>query len=69
MTDGDDYIVASVVTFEDGTESVMPLHRGSRKECERVFDLVPAISYSGTKPARAARLAIMPAKEWIEEGP
>lgn len=44
------FVVCSVLEFGDGGEpSVMLLGRGTRKECERIADLIPAVTYSGDR--------------------
>lgn len=44
----------SVVEFDDNTLSYMRLHIGTVEDCEKVMDMLPAVSYSGNKtPARA----------------
>lgn len=55
-------VLVYVIEFTDGGEpETGELNRGSRQECEKVRDLIPAISYSGSRPVRVAYTRIVPA--------
>lgn len=45
----DDFVLLSVLSFDDDTISVQPLHRGSKQSCIEAADLIDALSYSGPK--------------------
>ena len=34
------------------------LHRGTKDECERVADLIPAVSYSGGRHVQSCRIGV-----------
>lgn len=50
-----------VIEFSDGgpPESGV-LTTGTREECEKVRDLIPGISYSGSRPTKLAYTRIIP---------
>lgn len=61
------WVCGYVLTFSDGGEpEEQVLHVGTREECERVADLVPAVSYSGSRPCSTARMVVCPYPE-VEE--
>jgi hypothetical protein len=64
----DDFVCCSVIEFGDGGEpSVMLLNRGTREECERVADLLSAVSYSGDRsPITASYLVVTEAENYVE---
>lgn len=64
------HVLASVLEFTDGTESVMLLSRGTIEECEAVAVRIPAVSYSGDKTIKESYLATIPSPEWdaLQEG-
>ena len=43
------HVLCSVMEFDDGTMSVMPLHRGTLAECEELATKIPAICNSTGK--------------------
>ena len=51
-----------VIEFSDGgPPECGELQRGTREECEKVRDLIPAISYSGSRPVKCAYTRLVPA--------
>jgi hypothetical protein len=56
------FVVLAFLTFEDGSGSAMEIARGER--CKAAADLVPAVSYSGDKKLRDAKVGIMLATEF-----
>jgi hypothetical protein len=58
------YICGYLIHFSDGGEPEgRVLHRGSRDECERMGQVVLAVSYSGPRPDPRAEFFIVPDKE------
>jgi len=52
-----DWALLYVIEFSDGGEPEMRLmHRGTEEECEKLSRLLPAVSYSGSRPVTKARL-------------
>jgi len=53
-----------VLEFSDGGEpEEQVLHVGTKDECARLMDLVPAVAYSGDRPIADARMVVVPLKE------
>jgi hypothetical protein len=44
---------------DDGEPEFMVFHRGTLADCEKMYGLVPAVSYSGARPVKDARVRIM----------
>lgn len=66
MAEGE-FVCCSVIEFSDGgEESVTVLERGSKETCERVADLIPAVSYSGKRPMKAAYMVVTEAENLVE---
>ena len=57
-----EWVGAYTLVFSDRVEGQV-LHRGDREECERVVDLIPAVSVS-TDERPEAFMHVMPADEW-----
>lgn len=53
-----------VLEYPDRIEGRV-LHEGSREDCERTADLIPAISVSGEMP-QDSRMLVMPSGKWDE---
>lgn len=62
-----DCVLASVLIFEDGGSSASKLHLGTKEECERIMDRIPAISYGGEGKVVDSFLVIIPESEWEKE--
>jgi hypothetical protein len=45
----DDYVLCSVLAFDDDTLSVQLLHRGGLEACKGVARMIDALSYNGPK--------------------
>ncbi len=58
-------VLCSVLVFDDGNCSVMPLHRGTREECEKVAAMIPAVCNSTGKRCVSSSM-IMPTVEEFE---
>lgn len=55
------HVLVSVVDFSDGGESEESvLHFGSFESCDAAARLIPAISYSGSRPVKDARVSVFP---------
>lgn len=54
---GDLYLLTTVLDFPDRTEGQV-LCRGTREECEKLSDLMPAMMVSGETPLRARHLIV-----------
>ena len=54
--------VYSVIEFaDDGDAEFMSLgHNMTREECDRLMQLIPAVSYSGPRPVKEAYLTTVP---------
>lgn len=51
------WLLVSVIEFDDGGEpEYTVLHRGSEEECERSADLIPAVTYKGSRQVARAFL-------------
>jgi hypothetical protein len=58
----DNWILGYVIEFSDGGEpEIQILHKGSEESCEKMANLLPAVSYSGDRPNPSASLIWMPA--------
>jgi hypothetical protein len=58
---GGTWVCGYVLEFSDGDEpEEQVLHIGTEEECKRVADLLPAVSYSGTRPDPEARMIVKP---------
>ena len=55
------WITASLLYFADDTFSVSRIAIGTRKECERAAELIPAVIYNGGKQVKESRLYCGPA--------
>jgi hypothetical protein len=45
------YVCGYILHFSDGRESEgQVLHTGTKEECEKVMELMSAVSYSGDRP-------------------
>jgi hypothetical protein len=55
------FVLLSLVQF-DGNEHAkgQELHRGTYEECEKLKDVIPAVTYSGDKKPKSAKLLIVP---------
>jgi len=57
----DNWILGYVIEFSDGGEpEIQILHKGSEESCEKMANLLPAVSYSGDRPNPSASLRWMP---------
>lgn len=59
-----EYVCGSLLVFDDQSAQGMILHRGGRESCDKVADMIPAVSYNGEKRIAESRLLIMPEEEW-----
>lgn len=59
-----DFVLVSVVEYEDDTCDVMELHRGPREDCESVCNRIDVVSVDSVKPVREALTSIVPADEY-----
>jgi hypothetical protein len=63
-----DFMCVSCIEFADtGSVSAQPLHVGDLQSCERVADMLPAISYSGDRPVKKAWMSIIRTQDWIDQ--
>lgn len=62
------FVVCSVLEFGDGGEpNVQLLGRGTREECERIADLIPAVAYSGDRePITDSYMVVTEAENYME---
>ena len=58
------HVLCSVLEFEDGTMSVMPLHRGTLEECEELATKIPAVCNSTGKRCVSSFLAVSTKEEF-----
>lgn len=58
----EEFVTGCAVFLRDGTSRVQALHRGSREDCERTQDLVPAVAVDCD--ATDARTFVWPAQKW-----
>lgn len=56
----DDFVVCSVLAFDDNTLSVQLLHRGTKESCQETAELISALSYNGPKRVVESCLRWMP---------
>lgn len=52
-----------VLEFAEGEPEEQVLHVGTLEECERMSDLIPAVSYSGERRCTGARFVICTVNE------
>jgi len=64
MSTLDIHICASVIEFTDDSFIAQALHTGDLKSCEKVRDMIPAISYSGDKTPSKSYLTIIEKDLW-----
>lgn len=57
------HFLTSVLRFDDGTMEGQVFHEGTKKDCARVSNMLPAIAYSGDRKVVDARMAIVPFSE------
>lgn len=58
------WVCGYILEFSDGGEpEEQILHTGTREECLRTADLIPAISYSGSRPSPKASMVVCPLPE------
>lgn len=63
-----EFMCVSCIEFDDGgSVSAQPLHVGDRESCERVADLIPAVSYSGDRPVKRAWMSIIKTQDWVDK--
>lgn len=58
------YVLVHVLEFADGHASAQKLGEGTRAECDRAAELLPAVAYSGGKKVSDHWLAVVTAAEW-----
>ena len=58
------HVLFSVMEFDDGTISVMPLHRGTLKECEELATKIPAVCNSTGKRCVSSFLGVLTEEEY-----
>lgn len=56
----DDFVLCSVLAFDDDTLSVQLLHRGTKKSCVDAAEFIDALSYSGPKRVTESCVRWMP---------
>ena len=62
---GGEWMYVSCLQFDDETVSAQPLHRGDKESCERVADLIPAVSYSGDKTVTKSWMSIVRYSDYV----
>lgn len=60
----DDFVLCSVLAFDDETLAVQLLHRGTLKSCKETADFIDALSYSGPKKVVESCVRWMPFAGW-----
>jgi hypothetical protein len=61
-----EYIAGYAIKFSDGGDPEMVfLHKGTKKECDRVLDLIPAVTYSGKRPAAECFMFCIPSADLL----
>lgn len=58
------HVLCSVLEFDDGTVSVMPLHRGPLEECEKLATKIPAVCNSTGKRVVSSFLGVPTEEEF-----
>lgn len=58
------WVVGYALDFEDGESEGRVIHRGTLEECERVRNLMPAVSYSGDRKVERAHSFVMRQSDW-----
>ena len=58
------HVLCSVMEFDDGTMSVMPLHRGTLAECEELATKIPAVCNSTGKRCVASFFGVPTEEEF-----
>lgn len=58
------FVALTYIKFKDGSAEAMEIARGTKEECERVADLIPAVAYSGSKTVKEASVVFMGADDW-----
>lgn len=61
-----EFVLLSVLEFDEGTWSAQPLHRGDAQSCEDVAQMIGALSYSGGKAVSRGYLKAIDADTFDE---
>jgi hypothetical protein len=60
----EEFTAGYAIKFSDGGDPELGiLHKGTKKDCLRVCDMVPAVTYSGPRPGAEAFLFCIPSAE------
>lgn len=57
---GEVFQVSTVLEFDDGSSEGQIMHEGDEASCEKMSDLISAISYSGDRKVVGSRLVTIP---------
>jgi hypothetical protein len=58
------YVCLSVVVFRDGTYSAQQLHEGDLVSCNKVAEMIPAITVSDPRPVDRAQLIVIAREDY-----
>jgi len=64
MDDQTQYVTVCALFKRDGTAKARVLHRGSREDCERAQDFVPAVVVDPKDDVIEAQTFVWPADKW-----
>lgn len=61
-----EFVAGYAIKFSDGGDPEMGFfHKGTKAECERVLDMIPAVAYSGDRPGAECHVFLIPALELL----
>ena len=58
------HVLVHVLEYDDGGADAQKLGEGTRAECRRIRELLPAAAYRGAKKVTASWTTIVTAEEW-----
>ena len=61
-----EFVTGLALFLRNGRSKVQMLHRGTKEDCERMQDLVPAVAVSLEDQVEEARVFMRPAQQWDE---
>jgi hypothetical protein len=62
----DDFVLCSVLAFNDDTLAVQLLHRGTEEECVKAAEFISALSYNGPKRVVESCVRWMPYQTYVD---
>lgn len=64
VSDDPDHVAIAIFEMEDGRTQARPIVFGSREECERMAEAIPAVAYSGSGRVKRAFVTVRSSEDW-----